>query len=306
MSKFVEKRYWYFLISAIVIIPGIISLAVFGLKLGIDFKSGTTMTLNFSPNVQENQLRQSIGDLGYKDASIQHTAEGDYFIRLREISTEERDKLIGGLETDMGSQVTVRDFALVSATIAAATVRAAIIAVIVAAVGILLYISWAFRHVPRPFRWGTCAIIALLHDILVVMGVFSILGWLAGVEVNALFITGMLTVAGYSVHDTIVVFDRIRENMTKGISSDFEVIINHSILQTFVRSLSTSLTVLFVLAALFVLGGATIHYFVLVLLIGVITGTYSSICNASPLLLVWEKGEWSRFYSWLPFARKSA
>lgn len=305
MSKFVEKRYWYFLISAIVIIPGIISLAVFGLKLGIDFKSGTTMTLNFSPNVQENQLRQSIGDLGYKDASIQHTAEGDYFIRLREISTEERDKLIGGLETDMGSQVTVRDFALVSATIAATTVRAAIIAVIVAAVGILLYISWAFRHVPRPFRWGTCAIIALLHDILVVMGVFSILGWLA-VEVNALFITGMLTVAGYSVHDTIVVFDRIRENMTKGISSDFEVIINHSILQTFVRSLSTSLTVLFVLAALFVLGGATIHYFVLVLLIGVITGTYSSICNASPLLLVWEKGEWSRFYSWLPFARKSA
>ena len=306
MSKFVEKRYWYFLISAIVIIPGIISLAVFGLKLGIDFKSGTTMTLNFSPNVQENQLRQSIGDLGYKDASIQHTAEGDYFIRLREISTEERDKLIGGLETDMGSQVTVRDFALVSATIAAATVRAAIIAVIVAAVGILLYISWAFRHVPRPFRWGTCAIIALLHDILVVMGVFSILGWLAGVEVNALFITGMLTVAGYSVHDTIVVFDRIRENMTKGISNDFEVVVNHSILQTFVRSLSTSLTVLFVLAALFVLGGATIHYFVLVLLIGVITGTYSSICNASPLLLVWERGEWSRFYSWLPFARKSA
>jgi preprotein translocase subunit SecF len=306
MSKFVEKRYWYFLISAIVIIPGIISLAVFGLKLGIDFKSGTTVNLNFSPNVQENQLRQSVGDLGYKDASIQHTAEGDYFIRLREISTEERDKLIGGLETDMGSQVTVRDFALVSATIAATTVRAAIIAVIVAAVGILFYISWAFRHVPRPFRWGTCAIIALLHDILVVMGVFSILGWLAGVEVDALFITGMLTVAGYSVHDTIVVFDRIRENMTKGISNDFEVVVNHSIIQTFTRSLSTSLTVLFVLAALFVLGGATIHYFVLVLLIGVITGTYSSICNASPLLLVWERGEWSRFYSWLPFARKSA
>jgi preprotein translocase subunit SecF len=306
MSKFVEKRYWYFLISAIVIIPGIISLAVFGLKLGIDFKSGTTMTLNFSPNVQENQLRQSLGDLGYKDASIQHTAEGNYFIRVREISTEERDKLIGGLETGLGSQVTVRDFALVSAAVAAATVRAAIIAVIVAAVGILLYISWAFRHVPRPFRWGTCAIIALLHDILVVMGVFSILGWLAGVEVDALFITGMLTVAGYSVHDTIVVFDRIRENMTKGISNDFEVVVNHSIIQTFTRSLSTSLTVLFVLAALFVLGGATIHYFILVLLIGVITGTYSSICNASPLLLVWDKGEWSRFYSWLQPARKSA
>ncbi len=309
MSNFVAKRYWYFLISAIIIIPGIISLAIYGLKPGIDFQSGTTMTLYFNPNVSETQLRQSFEDLGYKDVSIQtkhlvETGESDYFIRLPEVTPEQRDKLVSGLATGLGSQVAVRDFNLVTAAVAAATVRAAIIAIIVAAIGILLYITLAFRRMPKPFRWGTCAIIALLHDILVVMGIFSILGWAAGIEIDALFITGMLTVAGYSVHDTIVVFDRIRENMTKGISSDFEVIVNHSIIQTFVRSLSTSLTVLFVLAALFVLGGATIHYFVLLLMIGVTIGTYSSVCNASQLLLVWEKGEWRRFYSWLPFVSK--
>ena len=183
----------------------------------------------------------------------------------------------------------------VSAVVASQTARYAIIAVIVAAVGILLYITFAFRRMPNPFRWGTCAVIALLHDILLVLGVFSILGKLIGVEVDTLFITGMLTVAGYSVHDTIVVFDRIRENMIKGVSADFEKVVNYSISQTLGRSLNTSLTVLFVLLALFLLGGATIHYFTLVLLIGVTTGTYSSVCNASQLLIVWENHEWGRF-----------
>lgn len=306
MIDFVGKRYWFFLISAIIIIPGIISMAVFGFKPGIDFAHGTTMTLQFSTSVQESQLRESLANLGYSDAVLQHTGEGDFFVRLREITSDEKDVLVSGLQTALGSTVTVRDFAAVSATVASATVRYAAIAVIIAAVGILLYITWAFRKMPKPFRWGICAVIALLHDILLVMGVFSILGWAAGIEIDALFITGMLTVAGYSVHDTIVVFDRIRENMTKGIRRDFDVVVNQSINETFVRSLNTSLTVLFVLLALFAIGGVTIRYFVLVLLIGVTTGTYSSICNASPLLVVWEKGEWSRFYSWLPFVRRHA
>ncbi|MCX6003168.1 MAG: protein translocase subunit SecF, partial [Chloroflexi bacterium] len=271
-----------------------------------DFAHGTTMTLQFSTSVQESQLRESLANLGYSDAVLQHTGEGDFFVRLREITSDEKDVLVSGLQTALGSTVTVRDFAAVSATVASATVRYAAIAVIIAAVGILLYITWAFRKMPKPFRWGICAVIALLHDILLVMGVFSILGWAAGIEIDALFITGMLTVAGYSVHDTIVVFDRIRENMTKGIRRDFDVVVNQSINETFVRSLNTSLTVLFVLLALFAIGGVTIRYFVLVLLIGVTTGTYSSICNASPLLVVWEKGEWSRFYSWLPFVRRHA
>jgi preprotein translocase subunit SecF len=158
---------------------------------------------------------------------------------------------------------------------------------------------------PRPFRWGICAVIALLHDILVVVGIFSILGRFVGVKIDLLFITGVLTVAGYSVHDTIVVFDRIRENMIKGTNRNFEKVVDFSINETFVRSLNTSLTVVFVLFALFLLGGSTIHWFVLVLLIGVITGTYSSICNASALLVVWENNEWRRFISWIPGVPKT-
>lgn len=295
MNSFIAKRYWYFLISAVIIVPGLISLAVFGLKPGIDFKSGSDMTLHFDPAVQESQLRETIASLGYKDATIQKSGQGDYLVHLEVLSTDERVKLESTLQTDLKTTLTVTDYALVSATVASQTVRSAVIAVAVAALGILAYITYSFRRMPRPFRWGTCAVVALVHDLLLVMGVFSILGWTLGVQVDSLFITGMLTVAGYSVHDTIVVFDRIRENMSKGFSSDFETIVNHSIMQTLTRSLNTSLTVILVLFALFLLGGTTIHYFVLVLLIGVTTGTYSSICNASPLLVVWEKGEWARF-----------
>jgi preprotein translocase subunit SecF len=295
MIDFVGKRYWFFFISAIIIIPGIISLATVGLKPGIDFRSGTTMTLSFTPSVQEGQLRQSLEKLGYQDAVIQHSGEGDFFIRLREISTDEREQLTSGLKDALGSEITVRDFAVVSAVVASETLRKAIIAIIIAAVGVGIYITFAFRRMPKPSRWGACAVIALAHDVLLVMGVFSLLGWLAGVQIDSLFITGMLTVVGYSVHDTIVVFDRIRENMRKGVARSFETTVNQSINETFVRSLSTSITVLLVLAALFALGGATIHYFVLVLLIGVTTGTYSSICNASVLLIVWENNEWRRF-----------
>ncbi|HEX75108.1 MAG TPA: protein translocase subunit SecF, partial [Dehalococcoidia bacterium] len=159
---------------------------------------------------------------------------------------------------------------------------------------------------PKPLRWGTCAIIALVHDVLVVMGIFSILGWVAGIQIDAMFITGMLTVVGYSVNNTVVVFDRIRENVSKGISKDFEVTVNSSILETIARSLNTSLTTLFVILAIFLFGGVTIRYFSLVLLIGVISGTYSSMCLAGPLLIIWDKGEWGRFFSWLPFVKKLA
>lgn len=304
MINIIGKRYWFFLLSALIIVPGIISMIVSGLKPANDFQSGTAMTLTFNPTVEENALRQSVTAAGYQDATIQHAGSGEYFISLREITTDERVKLQSDLETSLKTKMTVNNFSTTSATVAAQTVRYAIIAVIVAAVGIMLYISFAFRKMPRPTRWGFCAVIALLHDVLVVLGIFSILGWAAGVKIDALFITGMLTVAGYSVHDTIVVFDRIRENMTKGTIKNFEDVANFSINETFVRSLNTSLTVTFVLFALFLLGGSTIHYFILVLLIGVITGTYSSIFNASALLVVWENNEWRRFISWIPGVSK--
>jgi preprotein translocase subunit SecF len=305
MINIIGKRYWFFLLSALIIIPGIISLIAKPLNLSNDFNPGTTMTLRFDPVVEESSLRSSMTAAGYQDATIQHAGTGDYFVSLRVITTEERVKLESDLQSSLNSKMTVRDYATTSASVASQTVRYAIIAVIVAALGIMLYISFAFRKMPRPTRWGICAIIALLHDLLVVLGIFSILGWALGVKIDALFITGMLTVAGYSVHDTIVVFDRIRENTIKGTIKDFEQVVNFSINETFVRSLNTSLTVTFVLFALFLLGGSTIHYFVLVLLIGVITGTYSSICNASALLVVWENHEWRRFISWIPGVPKN-
>jgi preprotein translocase subunit SecF len=309
MINIISKRYWFFLISALIIIPGIISLAVKQLNYNTDFKPGTSVTISFQPQVDENALRTAVTAAGYPDATIQlaatGAASGNYFISLPEITIAQETTLISDLKTSLNSTPTPSDFTTTSAAVASQTVRYAIIAVIVAAICIMIYISFAFRKMPRPFRWGVCAIIALLHDLLVVIGIFSILGWTLNVQVGALFITAVLTVAGYSVHDTIVVFDRIRENILKGNLKDFEKTVDFSINETFVRSLNTSLTVIFVLFALFLIGGVTIHYFVLALLIGVITGTYSSICNASALLVVWENNEWRRFISWIPGVSKN-
>jgi len=176
----------------------------------------------------------------------------------------------------------------------------------IAAIAMLLYIAWAFRRLPKPFRWGTSAIIALVYNVLIVLGVFSILGRVANVEVDALFITGVLTIVGYSINNTVVVFDRIRENMSKGISPDFAVTVNCSLMETLARSLNTTLTTLCVILALLLFGGATIHYFILVLFIGLVAGTYSSMCIAGQLLVVWEKGEWGKLSSWLPFVKRPA
>jgi len=289
MINIVGKRKWLFLISAVVIIPGIISLIIFGLDPGVDFSSGTSMTLRFDTPVEQSLLRQEFVDLGYDKAVIQRTDDTDYFIRINEITTEDRQALVEGLESALNTTVVVRDFYTVSPIIATETGRNAAIAVGIAALAMLVYIAWAFRRMPRPFRWGACAIIALIHDILVVAGIFSILGAVAGVQIDALFITGMLTVVGYSVNNTVVVFDRIRENHSKGIGKEFESTVNVSILETLGRSLNTSLTTLFVILAILLFGGITIRYFVLVLLIGVIAGTYSSVFIAGPLLVVWDK-----------------
>ncbi|HUS14467.1 MAG TPA: protein translocase subunit SecF, partial [Chloroflexia bacterium] len=169
-------------------------------------------------------------------------------------------------------------------------------AVLLASLGILAYLWYAFRRVPNAIRYGVCAVIALLHDVLVVVGIFSILGVVLGMEVDALFITAMLTVIGFSVHDTIVVFDRIRENMLKRRFDTFEKVVNYSLIQTLTRSINTSLTVVFTLFALVLFGGGSIRTFVLALLIGIISGTFSSIFNASLLLVVWENREWRNWF----------
>ena len=314
MIDFVGKKQWFFLISAIVIIVAIISLAVFKLQPGIDFTGGTSMTINFTPQVEQSeavqfqsQLREEMTNLGHPEAIIQFRKESrDFFARMKFVSPEEVNELREQLEATFDRDVEISVPLEVSPTIAAKTAGNAGIAIIVAAAAMLLYIVWAFRRMPKPFRWGTCAIIALLHDVLIIVGIFSILGWLAGVEVDAMFITGLLAVVGYSINNTVVIFDRIREHRSKHISRDFAVTVNSSIVETLGRSLNTAFTTLFVLLALFLFGGATIHYFVLILLLGVIIGTYSSICISSQLLVVWEKGEWGQLFSWLPFVKRSA
>ena len=203
-------------------------------------------------------------------------------------------KVYGAVFNSTGAYVALNGNYEVSPSVASDTIRNSIFAVLAASVLILLYISFAFRKVSKPWRYGACAIIALLHDVLVVVGIFSILGWALHIQVDTLFITALLTVVGFSVHDTIVVFDRIRENMQRRTSETFDEVVNASLVQTLARSLNTSLTVIFTLSALTLFGGTgSVHNFTLALLIGIISGTYSSIFNASMLLVMWEKGELS-------------
>jgi preprotein translocase subunit SecF len=306
MIDFVGKRQWFFLISWILIVIGIVSLVISQiqikspLQLGIDFTGGTSMILQFSPPVEQSQLREEMAELGYNEARIQDAGEGNFIIHTREITADEARDLAEKLGVELDSQVERTDYYFVSGTVAGKTARNAFIAVIVAAVAMMLYIVWAFRRMPNPFRWGTCAVIALIHDVLIIVGIFSLLGLLAGVAVDAMFITGLLAVVGYSINNTVVIFDRIRENVSRQIRPDFAATINDSLVETLGRCLNTALTTIFVLLALFLFGGATIQYFVLVLLLGVIIGTYSSICISSQLLVVWEKREWRAL---LPFTK---
>jgi len=236
---------------------------------------------------------------GLTDVAIQTSEKGQeqgMLIRTKHISPQTKAAIEASLRAQLGNYTELR-FESVGPTIGQEVTQRAQIAVALACVGILLYISWAFRKVPNPVRYGTCAVLALVHDVLVVVGIFSMLGVLANVEVDALFLTALLTgPIGFSVHDTIVVFDRIRENVAKYPGETFERVVNHSMLQTMGRSITTSLTVIFTLAALFLFGGVTIRYFVLAMLIGIITGTYSSIFIASPLLVIWDSGEIGRLF----------
>ncbi len=299
MFDIIGKRFRFFLISGIVILIGVISLLTFGLKSGIEFSSGSMLTVDFEQEVEQGHLKQALVDLGYSNVLIQRTGAGDFIIRTRELGSEDKAQLEEVLETRFGS-LTEPEFSSVSPMIAAETVRTAAIAVAVAAVGILLYVTWAFRRMPKPFHYGTCAIIALVHDALVASGIFSILGGILGWEINLMFITGILAVIGYSVNNTVVIFDRIRENLKMDMSADFEVVVNNSLVETLLRSLNTSLTTLIVVLALLFFVGVSIQNFVVVLVIGIIAGTFSSVCIAPSLLVVWDKGEWGRFTRWLP------
>lgn len=293
MFDIIGKRFWYFLISGIVILAGIIALFVFGLQPGIEFASGSQITISFNEAVDKQQVEQALADLGYTSAIVRK-AGTDFILDLPELDDAAKADLRANLADKLGE---FRDggFQSVSAKAAEGTTRNTIIAVIISAIGMLVYISWAFRRMPNPFRWGTCAIVALVHDVLVAVGVFALLGGIFEWEIDLMFIAGILTVIGYSVNDVIVVFDRIRENVRSRGEANFEAVVNDSILETLSRSIITGLGTMFVLIALLLFVGTSIQNLVVVLLVGVITGTYSGFGTAASLLVVWKKGEWGRF-----------
>jgi preprotein translocase subunit SecF len=382
LFNIVSKRKWFFLGSTIVILAGIVSLIAAGLNIGLDFRSGVTMTLLFQDEVGQEELRASFADLGYPEAVIQHSPKDVFW--LRGLSANETEGLVEGVEASLDTTVRLSEFPVqgnqtdyalilgrdiesgdlsdelaglgytgievsadtldsylvrigepeeedqareeigpsvseqqriktelssvfgatvyldydsISASIAAERVRYTGYAVLVAAVAILLYIAWSFRRLANSFRLGVCAILALVHDVLIVLAIFS----LFRIEVNSMFIIAVLTVIGYGVNNIIVVFDRIRENRMRHLNAPYDTMVNISITETLTRSLNTSLTTLLVLLALLLFGGETIRNFVLALTVGVVCATYSSLCIAPELLVSWEWGELGRLFRWIPF-----
>ena len=305
----IKNRYLYFLISLLVIIPGIVFMGLNWqqtktgpLQLGIDFRGGSLL------EVQYEGERPSAEDIAalYKEFSteeqpladpiIQSLDENAVSIRSKTMTDETKGQIVAEMESRFGSKVTVQNFTSVSASVGGEVTRAAGWAILFAAAAILVYIWWAFRSVEHAYRYGTAAILAMLHDVLVVLGTEAILGYYLGWEADALFLTALLTVIGFSVHDTIVVFDRVRENSHIYRRIEYEKMVNHSIVQTLDRSITTQLTVMFTLFALVLFGGDSIRHFVVILLVGIFSGTYSSIFNAAPILVVWENHEWTTWF----------
>jgi len=393
LLDFVSKRKWFFLASGIIIVAGIIALIVSGLNLGLEFSSGTSMTMVFEDRVEQGDLRTALADLGHSNAIIQRSAQDAFLVQGLTVSSDEKDKLINDLQTrfdttiriaefgsvgnatagnetignttlalmfgkeiaqsDLGNVTVVSgnetvalgdpklnmkqatldsylirtstvsteeqaqikqtlqqkfgptdylDFATISPEVSGQRVKYNIYAIIAAAVAILLYMAWAFRKLASPFRYGTCAIVALLHDVLIMLAVFAIFR----IEIDSMFIIAILTIIGFGVNNVIVVFDRLRESKIVESRFDLATRVNMGITETVTRSINTSLTVLFTCFALYAFGGSTIHNFMLALIVGVIASTYSSLFIAGQLLVSWESGDFGKLFSWLPIRRRQS
>ena len=366
MFDFVSRKRWFFLGSGLVILIGIIALVASGLNLGVEFSSGTTMTLLFKEDVEQGDLQAALATLEHPEAIIHHSDKEAFVVDGLELNSNERAQLAESLESRFDTTVRIEEFSSedndtlaimlgetadkgtlseqlsnlgypgvsieletlnsyivrtgtiyadeedqikqslhnelgslasydvysIDPDVAAERVNYTTWAMIVAAIGILLYITWAFRKLVRPISYGVCAVVALAHDALFVLGVFA----LFQIEVDSMFVIAILTVIGYSVNNTIVIFDRIRENRRRDVTANFVSIVNASLTETLGRSLNTSLTTLFVLLALLFFGGESISNFILALTIGVIIGTYSSLFIAGQLVVAWEQGELGRLF----------
>jgi preprotein translocase subunit SecF len=281
----------WFAISGLILIFGIASISVFGLRLGIDFKGGTLTEIQFNRNYEIDSVKVALEKNGISGSVLQPSENNTLIIKTASLEKEKHDEMLVKIREAAGD-FNERQFQSIGPVVGKELTQNAFYQLILVSLGIILYIAYAFRKVPKPmtsWRFGWAAIIALLHDLLFVLGFFSLLGHFWGIEVDSMFVTALLTVLGFSVHDTIVVFDRIRENLKVHAGQSLEFVVNHSIAQTIVRSLNTSLTVLFVLFSLLLFGGETIRYFVLALFVGIIVGTYSSIFIASPALMILQR-----------------
>jgi preprotein translocase subunit SecF len=300
----IKNRYLYFLISLLVIIPGIVFLVInwinlkSPLPLAIDFTGGSLLEVQFTGKLPAaDTIRSAFLKIAPDTAPVvQLLGTDSYIIRSKSIEEATKGEIVSELETQSGDTITVLTFSSVSPSVGAEVTRAAGIAIFLAAIAMLAYISFAFRGVEHAFRYGAAAVLAMLHDVFVVLGVEAMLAYFLGWEADALFLTALLTVIGFSVHDSIVVFDRVRENSHVYRRIPYETLVNHSIIQTLDRSINTQLTVLFTLFSLALFGGDSIRHFVVILLVGIFSGTYSSIFNAAPILVVWENREWRNWF----------
>ncbi len=296
MYNLVERRGLWFTISLIFIVPGLVLMVYFlattgsPLPVSIDFTGGTLWEIRFQQDVVPTEVRQLFVDAGYSSASAFNVGDDQTVqIKFESIDIPAKD----ALETQIASQFgefTERSYRSIGPAIGTEVGRAAVVAVIVASLLILLYIAVAFSQVAHPFRYGTSAVIALLHDVLVTISFLTIMNLVAGWEIDALFLTAILTVIGFSVNDTIVVFDRIRENLRRYRTERFATVANRSLIETAQRSVATQITALLVLVAILVLGGATLRQFMATLVVGLVSGTYSSLFTATPILVAWEEG----------------
>jgi preprotein translocase subunit SecF len=300
MINLLGKRYFFFLLSLLVILPGLVIMATQGgLPLSIDFKGGSLIELQFKSGKTPltADAVKALATLGITDTQVTTTGEDILIIKAPFLDDAARTGVVSTLEAISNDKITIRRFDNVGPSIGEEVTSRAGLAILVAALGVIAFITFAFRGIQNAFRYGLCAIIAMLHDALVVISVAAVGGLLFGWQVDSLFLTAFLTVIGFSVQDKIVVFDRVRENSAIFRKLPFEKLVNHSIIQTLQRSINTQLmTSEFMLLALALFGGVTLREFAVILLVGLFSGTYSSIFIAAPILVVWENKEWRNWF----------
>jgi preprotein translocase subunit SecF len=296
------KRYLFFLFSLLLIIPGLVIIASDGLPLSIDFKGGSLVELGFSIDKapQSSEILAIFNENNVIDAQVQTSIDGQTslaVIKSSSLTQDQYNSITSALKTTYDADLVERRFDTVGPSISQSVTSRALMAVGIAALAVIIYITFAFRGIAHAFRYGVCAIIAMMHDILIVISMGAIGSKLFGWQMDSLFLTALLTVIGFSTQDKIVVFDRIRENEPILRKVPFEKLVNHSIIQSLQRSINTQLmTVEFLLLALALFGGDTLREMCVILLIGLLSGTYSSIFIAAPILVVWENKEWKTWF----------